>query len=157
MSEQQGGVKGKHEIRIHIDQKQYESPNPTTGAALYALGHVAADRERYREVDGDREDRPIPNGPEAVHLKEDDHFHSGPHITYTIYVNGMQKVVEKKKLTYWEVVLLAFPTPPTGENIIFTISYEEGPRANPAGSLIEGGVVKIKDGMIFNVTPTDRS
>jgi len=28
----------KHQARIHIDQKPYESPNPTTGEALYKLG-----------------------------------------------------------------------------------------------------------------------
>jgi hypothetical protein len=28
----------KHPTRIHIDQKPYNSPNPTTGAALYLLG-----------------------------------------------------------------------------------------------------------------------
>ncbi len=27
----------EHHVRIHIDQKPYESPNPTTGAALYGL------------------------------------------------------------------------------------------------------------------------
>jgi hypothetical protein len=30
----------KHHVRIHIDQQPYESPNPTTGEALYALGSV---------------------------------------------------------------------------------------------------------------------
>ena len=25
----------KHEVRIHIDQHRYESPNPTSGHALY--------------------------------------------------------------------------------------------------------------------------
>jgi hypothetical protein len=157
MSEQQRGVEREHGVRIHIDQKQYESPNPTTGEALYALGHVAADLEMYREVDGDREDRPIPNGPEMVHLKEDDHFHSGPHETYRIYVNGQEKTVTAKKLTYAEVVALAFPGAPTGDNIFYSVSYEDGPHANPVGSLAEGGKVKIKDGMIFNVTRTDRS
>ena len=29
-------------VRIHIDEHRYESPNPTTGAALYQLGHIAA-------------------------------------------------------------------------------------------------------------------
>lgn len=33
----------KHEVRVHIDQKPYESPNPTTGEALYKLGHVHKD------------------------------------------------------------------------------------------------------------------
>lgn len=150
-------VERRHGVRIHIDQKQYHSPNPTTGEALYVLGHIAAGLELYKEVDGDREDRPIPNGPETVRLKEDDHFHSGPHVTYTIYVNGKQKVVDKKWLTYEEVVELAFPGAPTGDNILYSVTYEDGPHPNPAGSLAEGGKVKIKDGMIFNVTPTNRS
>ena len=38
-----GENNGKPQARshaIHIDQKPYESPNPTTGEALYKLGHV---------------------------------------------------------------------------------------------------------------------
>src|ERR1700683_4326188 len=78
MPENKPELEGRHEVRIHIDQKPHESPNPTTGEALYALGKVSAGFELYREVSGDREDRPIPKGPETVHLKENEHFHSGP-------------------------------------------------------------------------------
>ena len=78
MSETQSEREFKHKVRIHIDQKQYESPNPTTGEALYALGDVPAGLKLYREVRGDKEDPPIPNGPEVVHLKEDEHFHQWP-------------------------------------------------------------------------------
>ena len=56
-----------------------------------------------------------------------------------------------------EIVKLAFPTPPSGANILYTVSYEDGPKANPQGSLKEGGTVEVKDGMIFNVTATDKS
>jgi hypothetical protein len=147
----------KHHVRIHIDQKPYESPNPTTGAALYLLGNIPAGLELYREVTGDREDRPIENGLEEVHLKEDEHFHSGPPKTYTIYVNGQKKIVETKTVTFDQIVKLAYPIPPTGDNILYTVSYEDGPPANPQGSLKEGGTVKVKNGMIFNVTATDKS
>lgn len=147
----------EHEVRIHINQKPYESPNPTTGAALYTLGNVPAGLELYREVTGDREDADIENGTETVHLKEDQHFHSGPPKAYTIYVNGQKKVIATKTVTFDEIVKLAYPTPPTGDNILYTISYEDGPPANPQGSLKEGGKVKVKNGMIFNVTATDKS
>jgi hypothetical protein len=150
-------TESKHEVRIHIDQHRYESPNPTTGTALYALGKVAAGLELYRKVSGNRKDEPVENGPEIVHLHEDDHFHSGPAKTYTIYVNGQKKVVTTKTLTFDQVVKLAYPTPPTGQNILYTVSYEDGPPANPQGSLTEGGTVKLKNGMIFNVTATDKS
>lgn len=147
----------KHQVRIHIDQKPYESPNPTTGEALYKLGHIPAGLELYREVRGNKEDQPIENGPEIIHLKEGEHFHSGQPKTYTIYVNGQKKVVKTKTVTFAEIVNLAFPTPPTGANILYTISYEDGPPANPQGSLKEGETVKVKEGMIFNVTATDKS
>jgi len=147
----------KHEVRIHIDQHKYESPNPTTGAALYTLGNVAAGLELYREVSGDEEDKPIENGPETVHLKEDEHFHSGPPKTYTIYVNGEQKVVTTKTVSFAEIAKLAYPIPPVGDNILYTVSYEDGPRDNPQGSMKEGETVKVKNGMIFNVTATDKS
>jgi len=65
------------EVRIHIDQKQHESPNPTTGEA-YIYSQSPAGFELYREVTGDQEDKVIPSGPETVHLKEDEHFHSDP-------------------------------------------------------------------------------
>ena len=149
----------KREVRIHIDQHRYESPNPTTGEALYKLDMVAPGLVLYREVTGDREDKIIPNGPETVHLKEDEHFHSGPpeKKEITIIVNGRKKEVTAKELSFDQVVALAFNPVPTGPNIMFTITYRHGPHQNPEGSLLEGGTVNIKDGMIFNVTQTDKS
>jgi len=153
MSEQEH----KHEVKIFIDQHTYHSPNPTTGAALYTLGKVDPGLELFREVTGYREDPEVPNGPETVHLKEDEHFHSGKPKTYTIYVNGQEKTVTTKTVTYEQIVKLAFPNPIIGQNIIYTVGYEDGPHKNPSGSLMPGGKVYVKDGMIFDVTPTDKS
>jgi len=147
----------KHEVKIFIDQNTYHSPNPTTGAALYTLGKVEPGLELFREVTGDREDPEVSNGPETVHLKEDEHFHSGKPKTYTIYVNGQEKTVATKTVTYEQIVKLAFPNPIIGQNIIYTVGYEDGPHKNPSGSLMPGGKVYVKDGMIFDVTPTDKS
>ena len=149
----------KHEVRIHIDQKPYESPNPTTGEALYKLGHVQPGYDLFREVRGDKEDPVVENDDEPIHLREDEHFHSGPvqPRKYTIIVNGQKKVVTTRKVSFDEIVKLAFPVPPTGANILYTVSYEDGPRVNPQGSLKEGQSVVVKNGMIFNVTATDKS
>ncbi len=149
----------KHLIRIHIDQRPYESPNPTTGEALYRLSHVQQGFMLFREVKGDREDPEVPDDLDPIHLREDEHFHSGPavHREFTIIVNGQKKVVSTRTVTFDEIVKLAFPVPPSGANILYTVSYEDGPRANPQGSLKEGGTAKVKDWMIFNVTATDKS
>lgn len=144
-------------VRIHIDQKPYESSNPTTGEKLYQLGNIKPGFDLYREVTGNHEDFPVENGPEPVHLKEDEHFHSGPAKEYTIIVNGRKKVVATKRLSFEAIVKLAFNPVPTGNNIKFTITYDNGPKANPEGTLMEGGTVKIKDRMVFCVTATDKS
>lgn len=157
MPEEQQEVKGKHAMRIHIDEKRYESPNPTTGEALYKLGNVAPGLELYREVTGDREDPPIENGPETVHLREDEHFHSGPPKEFTIIINGRKKEVSTKTLSFDQIVALAFNPVPVGPNVMFTITYRKGPHQNPEGTLTEGATVKIKDGMIFDVTETNKS
>jgi hypothetical protein len=153
MSDNQSEV--KHEVRIHINRQPYESPNPTTGAALYALGQIGAHQELFKEIGGDREDEVILNDGTKVHLKRDEHFYSQK--DFLIIVNGQKKTVTTKTVTFDEIVKLAFPTPPSGANILYTVSYEDGPKVNPQGSLKEGGTVKVKDGMIFNVTATDKS
>src|ERR1700678_4018808 len=67
-----------HEVKIFIDQTSYHSPSLTTGAALYVLGSVQPGMGLFREVTGDREDSEVDNGPEIVHLKQDDHFQRPP-------------------------------------------------------------------------------
>ena len=54
-------------------------------------------------------------------------------------------------------VPLAFPGQTQGGNIIFTITFKRGHGDKPEGILVEGDTVKLKDGMIFNVTRTDNS
>jgi len=142
-------------IRIHIDREPRESPNPTTGEALYKLGDIAPHRDLFREIGGDEEDELIPRDAKLVELKLDEHFYSQK--IFAIIVNAQKKEVVETKLSFDEVVKLAYPIPPDGQNIMFTITYRKGPKQNPKGSLLEGKSVWIKNGMIFDVTPTDRS
>lgn len=78
--------------------------------------------------------------------------------TVTIIVNGRRKEVPKHdELTFRELVQFAFDNPPQGKFICFTITYRKGPRHKPEGTVPEGGSVRPKEGMIFNVTATDKS
>jgi hypothetical protein len=72
-----------------------------------------------------------------------------------IIVNGREKVVAGKKISYAQVVRLAFAA--VDPETIYTVTYKKGPPANPEGSMVEGDEVKIDCGMIFNVTPTRKS
>lgn len=76
----------------------------------------------------------------------------------TIIVNGRQRTVPKNsELTVAQVVALAFDNPPTGQNVEFTITYRKGHGERPDGSMSGNDTVKVKEGMVFNVTATDKS
>ena len=63
--------------------------------------------------------------------------------TYSIIVNGRRREVSDHKLTYLQVVQLAYPGEVPTETIVFTVTY-----SNPHGrdgSLTEGQGVVIKD------------
>lgn len=142
-------------VRIYVDWEACKSPSPTTGEALYELAGIPSDGELFREVSGDHEDAFIPCDGTPVDLKEDDHLISRKAVT--VYVNGEAHETTKKRLSFDEVVKIAYPAPPSGDVIEFTVTYRNGPSANPKGTLTAGHSVKLKNKMIFDVTPTDRS
>lgn len=68
---------GHEEIVIHVDKKQYHSPNPTTGAALYLLTTIDPNKyDLYREIHGNEDDEVIYNNNSELILKNGDHFYS---------------------------------------------------------------------------------
>ena len=150
---------GTHEVRIHIDREPYRSHTPSTGKALYELGKVPEGYHLYLEVHGNEEDKLIPRGTDLAYLKQDEHFYSEERRpeNFSIVVNGRVKEVSEPKLSFWEVVQLAHPDAVPSPTTIYTVVYKRGPRRNPEGSMVEGQVVLLKEGMIFNVTRTDKS
>lgn len=78
--------------------------------------------------------------------------------SFTIFVNGRKKVVKVDHLCFQDLLNIRFDNnPPQGENWVFTVAYRNGPRENPKGTLLKGECVKLKDGMKFDVTATDKS
>ena len=76
---------------------------------------------------------------------------------FKIIINGRERMIEKSVLTYREVVLLAFPEAVFDEKTVYTVTYAEGPRENPEGSMVEGQSVQLKNKMVFNVVRSDKS
>jgi len=79
----------------------------------------------------------------------------GQHKTRSIIVNGRQREVSEHKLTYLQVIQLAYPDAQLSEKTVFTITF-----SNPHGkdgTMVEGDTQSIKDGMIINVGKTDQS
>ena len=150
----EAALKGRT-VRVHIDREPYETKTPTTGAALYALAEIGSKFELFREATGDAEDEFIARDDAPVHLTEDERFYSQK--DYRIVVNAREVFVELRRLSYDQVVSLAFNPVPVGPDIIFTVTYRKGPRQNRKGTLAPGKSVVIKNGMIFVVTQTNRS
>lgn len=76
----------------------------------------------------------------------------------TIIVNTREKTVSQKELTYSEIIALAYETPPTGADVMFTVTYRRGHGEKPEGTMVETDApLKLKKGMIINVSATDKS
>lgn len=75
----------------------------------------------------------------------------------TIIVNGTRKTVQGNSITFEALIALAFPNPPNGDGIQFTVQFTRGPEDKPTGALVNGQSVHIKNGMEFDVTSTNRS
>ncbi|MBL4568765.1 MAG: multiubiquitin domain-containing protein [Flavobacteriaceae bacterium] len=72
-------------------------------------------------------------------------------------VNGVSHSSTQKSLSYMDIVTLGFGSSNGGANIIFTVSYRKGHSNDQEDTLDPDGSVRIKEGMIFNVTKTDKS
>jgi hypothetical protein len=75
----------------------------------------------------------------------------------TIIVNAREVIWSKKEISYQEVVEIAFGSYSDNPLITYTVSYSRGDEDKKEGTLVKGASVKVKKGMIFNVTKTDRS
>jgi Multiubiquitin len=73
-----------------------------------------------------------------------------------IIVNGRPRTIEGDEVSFEEAVKLAFPQPPPGDNIVYTVAYRKA-AGDRSGDLVKGQSVKVKEGTIFDVTATDKS
>lgn len=140
------------------DHPEYTNRREQTGASLRRLFDLDDDVDLYIDTmsqndiaiaDNDSVDLGHSN---VLITKERD---CGP-LQINIIVNARPKVATKRRLSYREIVALAFPNP-NFANQVFTVTYCKGPRKKPEGSLSEGDTVKIVEGMEFNVTQTNKS
>jgi hypothetical protein len=74
---------------------------------------------------------------------------------FTIIVNAQKKTVENRVVTYEQAVQLAFPNGQQGSDM-YTVTYRKA-EDNKSGTLVPGGTVTVKNGTIFDVTPTNKS
>lgn len=76
-----------------------------------------------------------------------------PQKAYTILVNGTQEVWTDHRISYEQVVQLAFPGSPT--DVLYSVSYTSVHGKDRM--LAPGQDTEVKEGMSFNVVKTNRS
>jgi hypothetical protein len=63
-------------VKIFIDKEKRETPEHTSGHALYALGPVKEGFDLYLEVPGPKPDQLIPDDASKMEAKEGAHFYT---------------------------------------------------------------------------------
>lgn len=150
---------GKHVLQLTINSKHYEWKHKyITGAQIRKLGNIPHDDEIFLVIKG-WPDEPIPDDKEVNLARPGlEHFYSKEKcVEVIIIVNGEPKKWDKKKISFKEVIILAFGSYDENPNIVYTVAYEDGPKENPEGSMTKGTEVCVKNKMIFHATATDKS
>ena len=80
-----------------------------------------------------------------------------PKKTVTIIVEGTEHEWPKGDISYAEVVTLEVPDYAQHPEITYSVRYKRGVGNKPEGTLALGESIKVKEGMIFNVSATGQS
>lgn len=152
-------IRGDGTDRFFVDGISLEWPRKTlTGANILFLAGKGADLELILERQ-DQPDKVIDEDDEVrIGAPGVERFHTRPaQVNVTIFVNTRPTPWTKKRIKFEEVVLIAYPVPPPGKDIVYTVGYFDGPPKHPEGSLTQGKSVRVRDQMVFDVKFTDKS
>ena len=147
----------RHEITFTIDGHSFTSrDDDQEAAALLRLADRDPDDFDLALVKKNGEQKTLKDK-QIVKLDDGDEF-----VTVTpsfgVIVNGQEKPVGSRTVTYDEIVRLAFPDKVGNADITFVVLFRRAKQQPKEGSLVDGGTVEIKkEGTIFNVTFTNRS
>lgn len=148
----------KRKLTITINKVSFEwSREYITLEQIKELGKIPLDHEIFLEIAKPGQDEWVTaDKPVNVALRGTEHFYDRPR-EVTIVVNGTPKKWDKEKITFREVIILAFDIYIDRPTMVYTVAYEDGPPQNPEGSMVRDSVVFVKNKMIFHATATDKS
>ena len=149
---------GKHVLTLTINGKQYEWHHEyITGAEIRKLGNIPPQHDIFLAIKKPWEDEPIPDDKQVnLARPEIEHFYSKQK-EVVIIVNGTPHKWNKEKISFKEVIILAFGQYIDKPTMVYTVAYEDGPKPYPEGSMFVGQEVFVKNKMIFHATATDKS
>jgi hypothetical protein len=148
----------KKKLLLTVNGKEFESDRQfIQGATLRRLAGISEADDIFLSIAGPWEDELVKDDA-FVDLARPgiEHFYS-KEVAFDLIVNAKEDKWKKHKISYEEVVYLAFPSDGHVPNRVYTVTYKRGPNQNPQGSMVKGDTVFVQNKMIFNVTPTDKS
>lgn len=145
-------------FRFELDDRVYEwGAGSITGLVLKTLARVDTATTAVCKVSAAGAGQQIEDD-EVIDLTAGgvEKFKTAP-LVITIIVNGRPTQVHKRELNFMGIVRIYDPNATINDRTAYTVTFKRGPAANPEGSLVDGQSVKLKNGMVFNVTATDKS
>ena len=149
-------------LHLMINEKNYKwEQQHITGAQVRQLGNIPQSDKLFLAIKRPWEDEPILDetmidllrpGIEKFYSSHVDDFRP-----ISIIVNGRPKEWNERKISYEQIVKLAFPNAVENDTTVYTVTYTNGPKQNEEDSMVKGDVVFVKNQMVFNVTATNRS
>ena len=146
-------------LKFSVDNRMFETDKQfLLGEDIKKMAHVPLEFDLYLVIPG-FQDELIENetkvnmarpGIERFVARKSKH-------TITIIVNGQPKPYDEDKVSYEQIVKIAFPNHAPGTERGYTVSYANGPQQNVEGVMSRHSVVFVKHNMKFDVTPTHRS
>lgn len=146
-------------LKFSVDNRMFETDKQfLLGEEIKRLAHVPLEFDLYLVISG-FQDELIENGTKVNMARPGiERFvaRKSKH-TITIIVNGQPKLYEEDKVSYEQIVKIAFPNPAPGTERGYTVGYSDGPHQNVEGVMSRHSVVFVKHNMKFDVTPTHKS
>jgi hypothetical protein len=143
-----------------VNGKSYQWPEQfITGKQIRKVAGIDADDLIYLDNDKPYKDNLIEDDEEVDLARPTvEHFYTVEvGFEATIIVNGQPKKWDKPRISFKEVIVLAYGSYNDSQTMVYTVAYEDGPKQNPEGSMLRDSVVFVKNKMIFHATATDKS
>jgi len=143
-----------------VNGKSFEWPEQLiTGKQIRKVAGIDADDLIYLDNEKPYKDNLIEDNEEVDLARPTiEHFYTVEvGFEATIIINGQPKKWDKPRISFKEVIELAYGACSESETMVYTVAYEDGPKQNPEGSMLRDAVVFVKNKMIFHATATDKS
>lgn len=150
----------KKKLNFSIDGKPFTwYKQYIRGVQIRELGQIPSNVDIYLDIKEGWEDDLITDE-EVVDLARPgkEKFITKPvQAKFTIVVNAQEKSWDKPTISFEQVIELAFGHYDSSPNKGYTVTYFRGHEPKPEGTMVRTSVVRVKNKMVFNATPTDKS